>query len=120
MSYVRITSNADAIVRDLQSKVGELAGHGVRGSVSNDTPYAIYCEFGTYRMLPHAMVRNSIPNIEARLEKRLDAIKDPTANKIKNTINNVLKYALAQIESRTHVDTGLLKSSWKINEAEII
>ena len=120
MSSVKITTNFDDINADLLEVLGDLPGSGMRASVWSDLEYAIYTEFGTYKMLPHAMVRNSIPAIEAYFDEQWEVLQEVNANSLEQLFNRVIEFAKDEIVKRTHVDTGALRASWTIDIAEFV
>jgi isopentenyl diphosphate isomerase/L-lactate dehydrogenase-like FMN-dependent dehydrogenase len=117
---VNITSNIDKILGELANFHGVLVKlDSLRVSVWSDLEYAVYTEFGTYKMAPHAMVRLSMPNIEAYFMGEWMALPVMFSQEdLKDMMNRTINYAKDEIVRRTHEDTGALKASWQVDEME--
>lgn len=111
--------------------LSDLIGQGkdmpkrVTGSVSNPKEYAIYTELGTSKMKPHAMVRGSLPAIEARSEQAFDSLPPfPSKAELLAAANEVIDFAYDTIQDATHRslknDPGYvhLQDAWKKEEAQ--
>lgn len=65
---------------------------------------------------PRAMVRNSIPNVQAYVANQIKSLPPiPTDQDMEQLIADAIQYAKAEIVTRTPVDTGRLKGSWTTN-----
>ncbi len=82
-------------------------------TISNDTFYTGFVEFGTSRMEPRAMVRRATPAIEKWMDAELKKIEFPTIGEIEKLLDNLKDVALNEIKIRTPVKTGLLRRSWE-------
>lgn len=115
---VTITTNVDLLLGDLAQAMG--LPSRIWGSIYSELEYAIYTEFGTAYMLPHAMFRNSMPAIEQKFEEVWRALPNfpPTEDDLKKLINDVVAFGLEEVKNRTHVDSGDLKKSIEKEEAQ--
>lgn len=114
---VTITSNFDAVIQTIQ---GGPAFRSISAEVWTETEYAIYVEFGTVHMTPRAMIRRSIPAIQARFEAELKKIGPlPTPIQLLAAVDRTMVFARETIQANTPVDTGALRDSYQITKAKI-
>lgn len=114
---VTIKTNVDAILFELAGAAS--LPSRIWGSIYSELEYAIYTEFGTAFMEPHAMFRNSMPEIEAEFEREWHQLKlPPTEQDILSLIDRVVDFGLKIIYDRTHELSGDLRRSLKKEQAQ--
>jgi len=113
-SHVEVKSNADSVLAELRGFAVDLASiQAFRGEIWTEVEYAIFVEFGTYKMLPRAMIRKSIPAIEAYFEEQWQALPAMfTRGQFEAMVERVMLFALAKISGNTPVKSGDLRRSW--------
>ena len=115
MTDISIKSPIDNIM----SAIKEIGKTDIVFAISNETHYTGYVEFGTSRMSPRAMVRRSLDSIEKWMSAEIDRFDyPPSMGEIEKMMERARDYALREIQIRTPVKTGLLKSSWKAEGPE--
>lgn len=114
---VSVTTNLDVAIQRIQ---GLNYPSGIFGKVWTDVEYALFVEFGTAKMAPLAMVRDSLPAIKGYLEQELKQLRAlPTPLELKALVDKVLVFAREEIARNTPVRSGRLRASWKIEEAKL-
>lgn len=112
----RITTNADVMIQRIE---GLKYPDHVFGRVWTDVEYAVFQEYGTSKMAPAAMIRQSIPAIRSYMEQEWKAMTGlPTQRDLEDLVNRVLKFARDEISKNSPVAEGTLRDSWKIEEAQ--
>lgn len=116
---VSINSNTDQNMGELEQFLKTLGFTKVRAEVWTDIEYAVFVEFGTFKMTPRAMVRQSIPEIENFFAD--EWVKLPvifTKADIDSLFSRTVEFAKERIREKTPVKTEDLKKSWKVSEVE--
>lgn len=118
-SVATIRSNVDDSLGELHDFLQVLDYTKVRAEVWTEVEYAIFVEYGTYKMSPRAMIRKSIPDIEQKFGE-LWAKLPPIFTKadIDRLFADTIAFAKERIAHNTPVKSGDLKNSWKVTEVE--
>ena len=103
----------------IRSALDDIGKTNIVFTISNETHYTGFVEFGTSRMAPRAMVRRSLDSIEKWMSAEIDKFNyPPSMGELEKLMERARDYALSEIKLRTPVKTGLLKSSWKADGPE--
>jgi hypothetical protein len=103
----------------IRSALNDIGKANIVFTISNETPYTGFVEFGTSRMAPRAMVRRSLDSIEKWMSAEIDRFEyPPSMGELENLMERARDHAIREIQIRTPVKTGLLKSSWKAEGPE--
>jgi hypothetical protein len=117
VGHVEITSTVDSLLAEVDAAAN--LPSRIWGSVYSELHYAVYVEFGTAYMLPKAMIRNSLPAIEAKFVAEWQALPiPPTRQQLLDLVDRVVAFALAEIKARTPVKSGDLQKSWEPEAAQ--
>lgn len=120
MVKITVKSNMDGVIKELEDFVKKFNGSSIKASLWSEVLYAKYVEEGTYKMAPRAMVRQSMPAIEAYFEAEWAKMPFPFKDSdLRALWNRTIEFAKAEISKRTPVKTGVLKSSWQTTKARI-
>lgn len=115
----KVTSNVDGYLAELEQMLAAINYTAVRAEVWTDVEYAVFVEFGTYRMTPRAMVRTAIPDIEKKFNEGWMALPTPfTKADVEKLFKDTIDFARVEIAKRTPRKSGTLQDSWKASEVE--
>ena len=115
----KVTSNTEAHMAELEEMLAAINYTAVRAEVWTDVEYAVFVEFGTYRMDPKAMVRTAIPDIEKKFNEGWMALPTPfTKADVEKLFKDTIDFAKVEIAKRTPRKSGTLQDSWKVSEVE--
>lgn len=114
---VSINSNVETFLKQFDQGLPE----HIRAEVFTKIEYAVFVEFGTYKMEPRAMVRDSIPAIEAKLTDEWQALAfPPTEQSLIAMVQRVVEFALEEIRRNTPRKSGTLQDSWEKEDAHSV
>lgn len=116
---VTVRSNVQAVLQEL-AKAQNLPD-AIRASIYSELEYAVFVEFGTYKMRPRAMLRRALPAIEAEFARRWKSLPvPPSLSDLLSLVDDVVDYGIDAIRNNTPVKSGDLKKSWKKDPAKAI
>lgn len=115
----KVTSNVDGHIAELEEMLAAINYTAVRAEVWTEVEYAVFVEFGTYRMAPRAMVRTAIPDIEKKFNEGWMALPTPfTKADVEKLFKDTIDFAKVEITKRTPRKSGTLQDSWEASEVE--
>lgn len=114
---VSITSNVDTFLKQFDTSLP----NSIQASVWTQIEYAVFVEFGTYKMEPRAMIRTSVPAIEAKMIELWQALPfPPTEQDLLKMVQTTIEFALEEIKRNTPRKSGTLQDSWKKEDAHSV
>lgn len=120
MSKFKVKTNMDGVIRELDEFLKQHDGVMIKASVWSEVEYAKFVEFGTYKMVPKAMIRKAMPAIEDFFLREWKTMPFPfKESDLRALWNKTIEFAQQEISRYTPVKTGVLKESWKITKARI-
>lgn len=125
---VTVNTNIEAVIQRIE---GTNYPSRIFGAVWTDVKYAIFLEFGTSKMAPRAMIRESLPLIKEYMAKEWKSLRPlPTPIEVQALVDRVLVFARDLIAKNTPVgvwdesapankDRKHLRDQWYIKDAQM-